>query len=76
MKIGVDAHKKRCVVAMFAGSTKPEIFEFRITREDVDEFMNKVPQGSTVVIESSTAEKTLSMVLSEKYEVSAHDSST
>lgn len=69
MKVGVDAHKKRCVAAMFNGSSEPEMFEFRTTREGVSEFMNKVPEGSTVVIESSTTGKTLSMMLSEKYEV-------
>ena len=69
MKVGVDAHKKRCVAAMFNGSSEPEMFEFRTTREGVSEFMNKVPEGSTVVIESSTTGKTLSMVLSGRYEV-------
>ena len=55
--------------AMFNGSSEPEMFEFRTTREGVSEFMNKVPKGSTVVIESSTTGKTLSMMLSSKYEV-------
>ncbi len=76
MKVGVDAHKKRCVVAMFTGSAEPEMFEFGTTRDGVSEFMNKVPEGSTVVIESSTTGKTLSMMLSEKYEVHMIASST
>ena len=54
---------------MFTGSAEPEMFEFGTTRDGVSEFMNKVPEGSTVVIESSTTGKTLSMMLSEKYEV-------
>ena len=69
MKVGIDAHKNRCVVAMSNGSSEPEMFEFRTTREGVSEFMNRVPEGSTVVIESSTTGKTLSMMLSGRYEV-------
>ena len=69
MKVGVDAHKKKCVAAMFNGSSEPEMFKFRTTRVGVSEFMNKVPEGSTAVIKSSTTGKTLSMMLSRRYEV-------
>ncbi|MGC9145680.1 MAG: IS110 family transposase [Nitrososphaeria archaeon] len=65
----MDAHKRKCVVAMFNGSSEPETFEFQTTREGIEEFMKKVPEGSTVVIETSTTGKALSMILSEKYDV-------
>jgi hypothetical protein len=39
------------------------------TRQVVYEFMEKVPEGSIAVIESSTTGKVLSRMLSGKYEV-------
>ena len=54
---------------MFNEGEDPEIFEFQTTKKGVEEFMKKVPEGSTVVIETSTTGKALSMILSSKYDV-------
>ncbi|MDG6936813.1 MAG: hypothetical protein JRN26_08055, partial [Nitrososphaerota archaeon] len=52
-----------------SASEPTETFEFRTNREGIEEFEKMVPDGSTVVIESSTTGKTLSMMLAGKYEV-------
>jgi|SRR5579875_383363 hypothetical protein len=54
---------------MFNGNPEPEIFEFQTTKEGVDEFIKKVPEGSTVVMETSKTGKTLSIMLYGKYDV-------
>ena len=70
MIVGIDAHKRNCVVSTFDDSYNlMETFEFSTTKNGVNEFMSKIPEGSTVVIEASTTGKTLSRMLSAKYEV-------
>lgn len=74
MRVGIDAHKKSCTTCVFAdsdvlASSPSETFVFRTTTRGVAEFMEKVPEGSTVVIESSTTGKAISRLLSGKYEV-------
>jgi transposase len=73
MRAGIDAHKKSCTTCIFkddgVSSTPSETFVFRTTMQGVAEFMEKVPEGSTVVIESSTTGKVISRLLSSKYEV-------
>ena len=50
-------------------SPPSETFVFKTTTHGVAEFMEKVPEGSTVVIESSTTGKAISRLLSGRYEV-------
>lgn len=64
MKAGIDAHKRRCTVTLFEGDSVTGSFDFSTTRHGVSEFMEKVPEGSIVVIESSTTGKALSKMLS------------
>jgi hypothetical protein len=52
---------------MFDGDSVAISFDFQTTRQRVYEFMEKVPEGSIVVIESSTTGKVLSRMLSGKY---------
>jgi len=73
-RAGIDAHKKSCTTCVFAdndilASSPSETFVFRTTPQGVNEFMEKVPEGSTVVIESSTTGKAISRRLSGRYEV-------
>jgi len=73
-RAGIDAHKKSCTTCVFAdtdvlASSPSETFVFRTTPRGVAEFMEKVPEGSTVVIESSTTGKAISRRLSGRYEV-------
>jgi|SRR5579875_505378 len=70
MIVGIDAHKRSCTTSTSDESYNPmETFEFSTTRNGVKEFMERVPEGSTVVIEASTTGKTLARILSAKYEV-------
>ena len=73
-RAGIDVHKKSCTTCVFAdndvlASSPSETFVFRTTPQGVNEFMEKVPKGSTVVIESSTTGKAISRRLSGRYEV-------
>lgn len=74
MRVGIDAHKKNCTTCVFRdsnvlSSTPSERFVFKTTTRGVAEFMEKIPEGSMVVIESSTTGKAISKLLSGKYEV-------
>ena len=74
MRVGIDAHKKTCTTCVFQdndtlGSNPSETFVFKTTARGVAEFMGKIPEGSTVVIESSTTGKAISKLLSGRYEV-------
>src|SRR5205809_555367 len=67
--VGVDAHKKSCTACTFEDQTKRELFEFPTTLQGIRSFTTRIPEGSVVVIESSTTGKVLSKLLSETYEV-------
>jgi transposase len=69
MKVGIDAHKRSCTAALFEGDSVTGSFDFPTTRHGVSEFMEKVPEGSVVVIEASTTGKVLSKMLLQKYDV-------
>lgn len=70
MKVGIDAHKRNCTVTLFEGDSVTGSFDFPTTRHGVvSEFMEKVPHGSTVVVEASTTGKVLSRMLLQKYDV-------
>ena len=69
MTVGVDAHKRSCTACTFEDQTKKELFEFPTTQQGLSSFATKIPEGSVVVIESSTTGKALSRLLSERYEV-------
>jgi transposase len=74
MRVGIDAHKKNCTTCVFKdsdvlSSAPSERFVFKTTMQGVAEFMEKIPEGSMVVIESSTTGKAISKLLSSKYEV-------
>jgi transposase len=73
MRVGIDAHKKSCTTCVFGddvlSSPPSETFVFKTTMHGVAEFMEKVPEGSTVVIESSTTGKAISRLLSDRYDV-------
>lgn len=74
VRAGIDSHKKTCTTSVFADqvtlmSSPLETFVFKTTKQGVSEFMQKVPEGSTVVIESSTTGKAISRMLSGKYQV-------
>lgn len=74
MRVGIDAHKKRCVTQIFESDTvgqfKPnDTFTFPTTMEGLSSIYQRVPEGSVIVIESSTTGKLLSRILSSKYEV-------
>lgn len=73
-RIGIDAHKRSCTVSIFESDSVLEnppndSFSFKTTREALHEFMQKVPDKSIIVIESSTTGKTISRMLSGRYEV-------
>ena len=72
MRVGIDAHKKNCTTCVFQdsdalSSAPSERFVFKTTLRGVAEFMEKIPDGSTVVIESSTTGKAISKLLSGRY---------
>ncbi len=74
MRVGIDAHKKRCVTQIFDSDKleqfKPtHTFTFPTTMEGLSSIYQRVPEGSVIVIESSTTGKLLSRILSSKYEV-------
>jgi transposase len=73
-RVGIDSHKKTCTTSVFAEqvtlmSSPLETFIFKTTRQGISDFMQKVPEGSIVVIESSTTGKAISRMLSGKYDV-------
>ena len=74
MMVGIDAHKKSCTTCIFKEDnvlTSPpsETFAFKTTLQGVTEFMGRVPEGSLVVLESSTTGKAISKLLSGRYMV-------
>jgi len=69
MTVGVDAHKRSCTACTFEDQTKKELFEFPTTNPGLSSFAANVPEGSVVVIESSTTGKALSRIFSERYQV-------
>lgn len=74
MRVGIDAHKKKCVTQIFDSDNseqfKPtDMFTFPTTMEGLSSIYRRVPEGSVIVIESSTTGKLLSRILSSKYEV-------
>lgn len=69
MEVGIDAHKKSCTVCVIQNGTVTDSFSFPTTREGVNEFMEKIHEKTTVILEASTTGKVLSRMLLEKYEV-------
>ncbi len=74
MRVGIDAHKKKCVTQIFDSDRvdqfKPtDMFTFPTTMDGLSSIYQRVPEGSVIVIESSTTGKLLSRILSSKYEV-------
>lgn len=78
IRVGIDAHKRNCTTCVFEESSgvgeqpfdsPTNTFVFDTTREGVKEFMEKVPENSIVVIETSTTGKVLSKMLSSKYAI-------
>ena len=74
MRVGIDAHKKKCVTQIFESDKidqfKPnDTFTFPTTMEGLSSIYHRVPEGSVIVIESSTTGKLLSRILSSRYEV-------
>ena len=67
--VGIDAHKKKCVAACLRSDSNVEMFEFQTTREGLTLLAQKVPEKTTIVIESSTTGKVISRLLSSKYDV-------
>jgi hypothetical protein len=72
MRVGIDAHKKSCTTCVFQdsdvlSSTPSERFVFKTTMRGVTEFMERIPEGSMVVVESSTTGKAISKLLSGRY---------
>src|SRR5208283_6159943 len=77
IRVGIDAHKRNCTTCVFDNdgaeqqpfNSPTNTFVFNTTREGVQEFMEKVPENSIVVIETSTTGKVLSKMLSSKYDI-------
>ena len=75
VRVGIDAHKKKCVTQIFGSEGTADTFEptetftFPTTMEGLSSIYERVPEGSVIVIESSTTGKLLSRVLSSRYEV-------
>jgi len=74
VRVGIDAHKKKCVTQIFNsdradGFEPTEMFTFPTTMKGLSSIYQRVPEGSVIVIESSTTGKLLSRILSPKYEV-------
>ncbi len=69
MQVGIDAHKKSCTVCVVEEGTVTDSFSFPTTHEGVREFMEKIHEKATVIVEASTTGKVLSRMLLEKYEV-------
>ena len=61
--VGIDAHKKNCVAALLSDSGT-EMFEFPTTMQGLSVLQEKVPDGSTLVIEASTTGKVITKLLS------------
>jgi transposase len=74
MRVGIDAHKKKCVTQIFDSDRADQLnptdtFTFPTTMEGLSSIYHRVPEGTVIVIESSTTGKLLSRILSSKYEV-------
>jgi hypothetical protein len=74
VRVGIDAHKRKCVTQIFysdkVGQFKPtDSFTFSTTMDGLSSIYQRVPEGSVIVIESSTTDKLLSRILSSRYEV-------
>jgi transposase len=74
VRAGIDAHKRRCTVAVFDHSARTEdapreSFSFKTSLQGVQELTKRIPERSVLVIESSTTGKVLSRMLSGRYEV-------
>lgn len=68
--VGIDAHKKKCVAALLHDSGEgTEMFEFPTTMQGLSLLQEKVPEGSTLVIEASTTGKVITKLLSNRYDV-------
>jgi transposase len=72
MRVGIDARKKSCTTCIFADGSEVEgspveQFVFKTTPHGVSEFIQKVPDNSLIVIETSTTGKALSLILLQKY---------
>ena len=73
-RIGIDAHKRSCTVSVFESDSvlenpPSESFSFKTTHDALVQFIQKVPERSIIVLESSTTGKTISRMLSSRYEV-------
>ena len=66
MRVGLDARKMKCTTVMFDGDSVTGSFDFQTTRQGVHEFMEKVPEGSIAVIESSITGKILSSYMKQR----------
>jgi transposase len=77
IRVGIDAHKRNCTTCVFDNDgaenqvldSPTNTFVFNTTHEGVQEFMEKVPENSVVVIETSTTGKVLSKMLSSRYDI-------
>jgi transposase len=71
MMVGVDAHKKSCTAIRY-DETKRKVLEtsvFPTSKTSVTEFMEHLPEGTTVVVESSTTGKAITKLIPTKLQV-------
>ena len=61
MRVGIDAHKKNCTTLVFADGKESPIqsFDFKTTRAEVLTMLEKIPERSLFVIETSTTGKAI-----------------
>ncbi|MDG6994861.1 MAG: IS110 family transposase [Nitrososphaerota archaeon] len=66
MRVGIDAHKRSCTTLVFADSeeTPVQSFDFKTTRAEVLAMLEKIPEKSVFVIESSTTGKAITKMIS------------
>jgi transposase len=73
IRAGIDAHKRSCTVAVLDHSARtedaPRESFSKTSMQGVQELTGRIPEGSVLVIESSTTGKVLSRMLSGKYDV-------
>ena len=66
MRVGIDAHKRSCTTLVFADGEESPIqsFDFKTTRAEVLASLEKIPEKSVFVIESSTTGKAITKMIS------------
>ena len=65
MRVGIDAHKRSCTTLVFADGEEIPIqsFDFKTTRAEVLAMLERIPEESVFVVESSTTGKAITNMI-------------